>query len=137
MWKDACSLNYDPVVDIRSCYVQDENGQKQVSDMKSLKAGLEASKYAVKDIDYLNEDDFDQTVESVQILARALKRKRLCEYIGVFRDAIQKLNISFEDENLNEDDGSDVVRDDIEHMAVYYNWNCGVYLRRIVFCSQD
>lgn len=134
MWKDACSLNYDPVVDIRSCYVQDENGQRQVSDMKSLKAGLEASKYAVKDIDYLDDSDLSKTAENVQALMRALRGKRLCEYSGVFRDAVQKLSISFEDKNLTDDD---VIRDDLEYMTVCYSWNCGVYLRRIVFCSQD
>jgi len=114
LWREALRVDYDPVVDVRRVKGSDAH------------AVAECSKYAAKAADYIIPDDWDLTVETVKILDRALDRRRLINYTGVFRKAMSDLRLEdAEDGDLvNVGAQDDAPLGDRTHIETYY-WYSG------------
>lgn len=112
-WKSAMRLEYDPQVDVRKV-----KGN-------TAKAIAEIAKYTVKDNDYLIDEDFDLTVETVKILDKALARKRLVAFGGRFKDIHKLLNLDDAvDGDLVHVEAEEKSNDD-EIRKIAYFWHVG------------
>lgn len=76
------------------CYIE------KVKDDKNNKSIKEISKYAVKEVDFLNATN-DKIDKNIETLEKALHHIRLISYTGIFKRAKQILNI--DEDNLNDD----------------------------------
>lgn len=137
MWRACCTLDYKPIVDIRTVKPKED---KKTGEMSVAGAVAEVSKYAAKDADYLglNEDgkevkgqlelaDFDRTYY-LRILMEALRGKRLVDMTGCFREVKSQLGLDdTEDGDLVHVDG-DEIREDVAYLIVRYHWRNGVYV---------
>lgn len=119
LWKQSLAVDYEPVVDVR-----------RVKGSTS-KAVAEAAKYTVKDADYIIPEDWELTVETVRTLDRALDRRRLVAYGGLFKALHKQLNLDDEVDgdlvNVREKvPASKLVREDV------YFWHVGYrqYVKR-------
>lgn len=114
LWREALRADYDPIVDVRRVKGSDAH------------AVAECSKYAAKAADYIIPDDWDLTVATVKILDRALDRRRLIAYTGVFRKAMNALKLEdAEDGDLNNVDSlDDVALGEHTRVETYY-WYSG------------
>lgn len=112
LWGKACKLEYIPIVHI----------QKVKPGGKGLKGAVaEASKYAVKGIDYVN------SAKNVRAFLDSLSGRRLCGWTGVFAKIRKDLKLDdAEDGDLIITDG-ETIRDDVACMIVRYFWKNGVY----------
>lgn len=118
LWRSCCSLDYDPVIDIRKI----KSGSKGLSG-----AVAEVSKYAVKATDFLK-GSMDDMSGYVSAFLSALSGRRLCSFTGCFRAARQQLALDdIEDGDLVHVD-SDFLREDVAYMVVRYSWRAGVYV---------
>lgn len=119
MWRFAMQLDYDPIVDVRMTFD------------KSSAAVAEASKYTVKDTDYIVPDDYDLSVKTVSTLDEALHARRLIAYGGLFKEIHKKLNLADED--------PDIIDNDIEKdkTLLVFDWVTGYdqYVQRHVITS--
>jgi len=133
LWQKAARLDYPPTVDIRivkGVTVDDvsEAGARSLEGIEEIgmkKAVCEISKYATKDADYVIPDDYDLSVRSVQILDKALERRRLIARGGIFAKAWRTLG-------LDEPEDGDLVHLDSENEDIYnaapdvvYVWHFG------------
>lgn len=119
VWQQSLGVDYEPVVDVR-----------RVKGSTS-KAVAEAAKYTVKDADYIIPEDWELTVETVRTLDRALDRRRLVAYGGLFKALHKQLNLDDEVDgdlvNVREKvPASKLVREDV------YFWHVGYrqYVKR-------
>lgn len=129
LWRDAVGLDYDPIVHIEKCYLKDANGNKQTEGIDIAKAVAEATKYAVKGSDYLDENDIDFSAETVQHLLDALTGRRLCGWTGCFQTVRKALELDdCENGDLVHTD-DDTIREDVACMIVRYSWRAGMYVR--------
>lgn len=111
IWKTSMKLGYDPQINIKA-FKQDWKGV------------AEASKYSVKDSDFIT-DDINLTDKLVSIFDSVLKNRRLVAYSGLFRKAHKTLNLDdFEYGDLISD--NDTVRPDLDYIVEIYNWNIGI-----------
>lgn len=112
LWRKAMRLDYDPVVDVRK--VKGDTAE----------AVAEVAKYAVKEGDYLDPNDWDMTLQTVITLNGALAKRRFVAFTGVFREWHRKLHLDdAEDGDLIRTD----TKDDLEGQAlVTYAWNTGL-----------
>lgn len=114
LWQSAMNLDYSPIVDVRKVK---GNTAKAVS---------EVAKYSVKDADYIIPDDWDLTVNTVQILDAALHNRRLVAYGGKMKDWHKKLNLDDAvDGDLIHIDDDDPSPDDQLYPLVSYVWRTG------------
>ena len=122
-WRQACRLDYDPVVDIRRTRSRKKSGG---DDNANAAAVLEAAKYATKDSDYIsNSISDDEAVEVVTIYTQALHRRRLTAFGGWLKDEARRLQAEdLDNVDLTEGDGSRI-RDDLAEMIEEYGWHCG------------
>jgi plasmid rolling circle replication initiator protein Rep len=81
-WRDVLELDYDPIVDVRKVRAR---GNDQLGD-----AAREVGKYAVKDSDLIGVGGAD-TVGRVEVLDRALRRRRLIAWGGALKLIAQQL----------------------------------------------
>ena len=113
LWRKAAQLNYNPSVDIRK--------------IKSAqaKAVAEAAKYAVKANDYIILDDWDLSLDTIRILDKALDRRRLVSYTGVFKNAHTALNLDDAEDGdlLHVETEPETSQSDEKHQI--YIWNIG------------
>lgn len=119
-WRQACCLDYDPVVDIRKVKPKIEDDGEI-----NLKAAVcEVAKYSVKTADVLDGTPRMQE-EAVLTLVDSLSSRRLCSFGGVFKKAAQELKL---DDMLDGDlvltDG-DKLRKDVGYLLVTYQWRLG------------
>ena len=119
-WRQACQLDYDPVVDIRKVKPKiNEDGE-----INLRSAVCEVAKYAVKSSDLL-EGTPKMQEDAVLTLVDSLSSRRLCSFSGVFKKAAQELKL---DDMLDGDlvltDG-DQVRKDVGYLLVTYQWRVG------------
>lgn len=122
MWRSCCSLDYNPIVDIRTIKPNDKGLAGAVA---------EVAKYAVKSSDFLrgSPDDMARTVWDFLI---ALSGRRLCSFTGCFAKVRKHLALDdIESGDLIHVDGSDL-RDDVAYMIVRYRWAAGFYERSVV-----
>lgn len=119
-WRQACGLDYDPVVDIRKVKPKIEDDGEI-----NLKAAVcEVAKYSVKTADVLDGTQRMQE-EAVLTLVDSLSSRRLCSFGGVFKKAAQELKLDdLLDGDLVLTDG-DKLRKDIGYLLVTYQWRAG------------
>lgn len=125
LWKDCLKVDYTPVVDVRAF----KTGTKK----QTAKSVAETAKYAVKDTDYLIEDNKDLTDKTVLELDGALANRRLVAFGGELRKIHKLLNLDDpEDGDLVNTDNEEELRDDVKYSIDVYNWNIGYkqYLKK-------
>lgn len=84
LWAESMRLDYEPIVDVR-----------RVKGSTS-KAVAEAAKYTVKDGDYILNNNWELTVDTVRILDTALENRRLVAYGGLMKELHKQLNLDDE-----------------------------------------
>ena len=117
MWQECLGLDYLTNVDVRSF---------KTSTKKELKKSVaEAVKYTVKDNDFLIPDNEELQDKTVAILTKALARRRLIAFGGVFKEIHQKLNLDdVEDGDLVNTDNEDL-REGVRYYKEIVMWNFG------------
>ncbi|MTL04538.1 replication protein, partial [Turicibacter sanguinis] len=117
MWQECLGLDYLPNVDVR---------RFKTSTKKELKKSVaEAVKYTVKDNDFLIPDNEELQDKTVAILTKALARRRLIAFGGVFKEIHQKLNLDdVEDGDLVNTDNEDL-REGVRYYKEIVMWNFG------------
>ena len=135
MWRSACGLTYDPIVDVRRVRPKDLSSDAAAdpgSDaykMAEKSAVAEAAKYATKDSDYLN-GSLDENARTLQALLHALTGRRLCAYTGIFQKIRKQLNLDDpESGDLIHTDPNEEIRDDLKYLIVRFSWRSGVYFK--------
>lgn len=114
LWKESMRLNYNPVCDVRKI-----NGD-------TTKAVAETAKYAVKESDYLLQDE-DLSREIVEVLDKALDKRRLIAYGGIFKELHKKLNLDDEvDGDLIHTDVKEKELSDDEKNEIAFVWASGL-----------
>ena len=123
MWRTSCRLDYDPVCDIRA--VRSKSSKRKRTHV------AEVAKYTVKDADYIH-DDKALTERVVDVLGRALYRRRLFAYGGILKVIAKRLKADQEPENLVNIDEEATMREDIAQALIVYKWDFGLadYFRR-------
>lgn len=119
-WQKALRVDYKPVVDIRTTK---SRGAKDAS----ASAAAEASKYAVKDEDYIDPElTDDQAVEILVDYTRALRRRRLTAMGGWLKEAARALDMP---DDIGDGDlvhlEDETIREDVAELIEVYNWNFG------------
>ena len=110
LWKQSLRVDYTPIVDIRRF-----NGKKGV---------VEATKYTVKDNDYILESEA-LTDKMVGILDGALANRRLIAYGGLLKDIHKKLNLGDAiDGDLLNIDGEE--KNSGEYIIEKFGWHVGL-----------
>lgn len=124
-WKRALRVDYRPSVHIQT--TKAKAGEGRVLASGGGKAALEAGKYAVKDVDYINPNLPPKlAVEILKDYTVALRRRRLTAFGGWMKDAARALNA----DNLEEDQDlvhveEEIIRGDIAELIETYNWHFG------------
>ena len=123
MWRTSCRLDYDPVCDIRAV--------RNKSTVRKRVHVAEVAKYTVKDADYIHADEA-LTVRVVDVLGKALYRRRLFAYGGNLKVIAKRLKADQEPENLVNIDEDSTMRDDVAQALTVYKWDFGLadYFRR-------
>lgn len=120
LWRSACGLDYDPVVDVRVISPQ----QDSAGHLSMGAAVAEVAKYAVKDSDYLAHGSMWDKKEIVMQLLAGLTGRRLVSFFGCFFKARQELGL--EDGDLVNVDGAEL-RNDVFQIIVRCQWRAGFY----------
>ena len=117
MWQECLGLDYLPQVNIKRFKT---SGEKELK-----KSVSEAVKYTVKDNDVLIPDNQELQDKTVAILTKAIVRRRLVAFGGVFKEVHKKLNLDdIEDGDLVNTD-SDDLREDVGYYREIVMWNFG------------
>ena len=121
LWQGCLGANYIPVVDIRRFK---KTAGKEIA---------EVSKYAVKPEDYIiryYEDNSvfqEKTDTIIDVLDKALFRRRLVAFGGEFKKIHKRLNLDdIEDGDLVVVDGKEELRDDVKQVIEIYRWHVGL-----------
>jgi plasmid rolling circle replication initiator protein Rep len=113
IWQHYLAVDYVPIVHIQKVYTK-----------KGSSAESEASKYTVKDTDYLIENDLTLSSKVVQVLDDSLRRVRLIAYGGTLKKYYQELQLN--EEKLTDD--LENITEDIAYIIEKYRWNFGTKL---------
>jgi len=114
LWADCMSLDYLPVVDVRSF------------DRATGKEVAEVAKYAVKPSDVISPYGDDKMTDFVvETLDRALNGRRLVSFGGVLKDIHRDLNLDDTENGDLINLGDDEIRDDLNFIICRYRWNIG------------
>lgn len=131
IWKDCLKVDYTPVVHV------------QAFKNSTSKAVAEATKYTVKDNDYLIDNDEELTDSAVSVLSKALRSRRLVAFGGRLKEISKELKlddtidgdlVNTDSQNLIDYDethmmdsltGELVVREDLGFIIEKYCWNVG------------
>ena len=110
LWQRALNVDYEVTqLDIRKCY----------GDYKSV---AEACKYTTKS-DEIITDDWDMTVNTVEVLDKALNNRRFIGLGGVLKEIHKKLNLDdMEDGDLLHIDEDSESKDPEQEELIFY-WN--------------
>lgn len=125
-WQKALRADYLPSVDIR--VTREKNGTGSVLASGYGKAVLEAGKYTVKDVDYIDPElPEEAAVNILKDYTTALRRRRLTAFGGWMKETAKILDA----DNLEEDQDlvhvdDDLIRDDIADLIETYGWHFGV-----------
>lgn len=110
MWKECMGVDYDPVVDVRK--------------FSNKKGVAEASKYAVKDKDYVTKKGvgIDRVID---LLDNVLKNRRLVAYGGNMKEIKKQLKLDDAiDGDLINTKGEEL-REDLGYIVERYAWHVG------------
>ena len=114
LWMESMRLDYVPVVDVRR------------TRGNTSKAVAEAAKYTVKDGDYILPDDWELTVETVEVLDTSLENRRLVAYGGLMKELHKQLNLDDEvDGDLINVGESDETESSETETTVDFFWHTG------------
>lgn len=111
LWQKSLKIDYSPIIHIQKVYSKST---------KKSSAEVEASKYSIKDSDYLIKNDLNLSSKIVDILDKSLKSVRLIAYGGILKNYFQDLEV---DENDYEDE---ILSEDINYIIKKYFWNFGI-----------
>lgn len=120
-WMDAARLDYKPRVRIQVTRAKREQ-------VGGRAAAIEASKYSVKDRDYIDPRlSLDQAGEIVRTYTEALKRRRMVGMGGVIREAALAIDGVVDDQELDLVHADpDAIREDLAVLVETYKWSFGV-----------
>lgn len=112
-WKKALKVDYTPIVNVKKCYGKD------------AKAVAEVAKYTCKTSDYIMANDWDLTIKTVELLDKALNKRRFVAYGGIMKEWHKKLNLDDVEKgdliNLNEEETEKEQNTDV----ISYIWQSG------------
>lgn len=118
MWKECLKVDYIPVVNVKAF--------KSDSKTNTSKSIAESAKYTVKDNDYLIKDNEELTDNSVFVLDKALKGRRLIAFGGELRKIHKALKLDdAENGDLINTDNAEDIRQDLDYTIERYKWNIG------------
>lgn len=114
LWKGCLGVEYTPVVHV------------EAFKNSTSKAVAEASKYTVKDNDYLIDDDVDLTDSAVSVLSKSLRNRRLVAFGRRLKELKKELNLDdcIDGDLVNTDNDNDI-REDLDYVIERYKWNIG------------
>lgn len=140
MWREACGLDYKPIVDIRTVAPKRD---KRTNEMSLAGAVAEVAKYAVKDDDYLTTAESEELdgqlslsgadrTYYLRVLMQGLTGRRLVDMVGCFREVKRALGLDdAEDGDLIHVDPDEEIREDVAYLIVRYRWRNGVYVESV------
>lgn len=111
LWQHYLSIDYTPVVHIQKVYAN-KNGSS---------AEKEASKYTVKDTDYLIDNNLNLSAKVVNVLDSSLRRVRLIAYGGILKKYYAEMKLN--EDNLADDLSN--ITEDLAYIIEKYRWNFG------------
>ena len=138
LWRDAMNDQSITQVDIRAIKPRysDSNILDNKSDVAMKKAVAEASKYAVKDSEFLGKYDKDGNLikpyseevidDRVYHLALALKNRQLSVFGGVLYEAQKALNLDDSEDGDLIHVSDEIKRPFVSEIVFRYRWNIGV-----------
>lgn len=124
LWQDSMKLDYKPTVDIRKF--------KSETDKELSKSLAEATKYTVKDADYLIKGrngklNPERTDKVVKTLSEALAYRRLIAWGGVLKDIHKSLNLDDAEKGdliITDENKEDVITG--LYIIEQYRWSVGM-----------
>lgn len=111
IWAHYLDVDYSPMVHICKTFTKKNNSSPE----------KEASKYTVKDTDYLIDNDLKLSAKVVQILDDSLRRVRLIAYGGILKKYYAEMKLN--EENLTDD--LSTITEDLAYIIEKYRWNFG------------
>lgn len=122
-WQKALRVDYRPSVQIETAKSKRKGGGVESA---SLAAAKEASKYPIKDEEYIDPNlPEDRAIEIIRDYTEALRRRRLTAFGGWMKDAARALDAEdLEDGDLVHAE-EDVARTDLLVMVEHYGWHFG------------
>jgi plasmid rolling circle replication initiator protein Rep len=139
LWKEAMRLDYEPNVWVervkprrgRTKREQIENMSPEAKVKAVNKAIAEVAKYTTKAEDLFNTDDLNGTDLAVKVLDKALKRRRLVAFGGLFKEIHRELRLADVEEadlvRAGEDEEvkctCETCRSELR--TIVYRWNIG------------
>jgi plasmid rolling circle replication initiator protein Rep len=112
LWRNALKIDYDPIVHIQKTYSKKNSSPEQ-----------EASKYTVKDSDYLIQGDLKLSAKVVQVLDSALRSVRLIAYGGILKKIYNSLKL--DEIKLTDDEQLENMTEYLAYVIKKYSWNFG------------
>ena len=113
MWQKALDVDYTPVVNVKKI-----KGN-------TIEAVCEAVKYAVKVDDYIIPDDWDLTVQTVELLDKVLNKRRFVAFGGIMKVYHKMLSLDdVEDGDLVHIDGQNE-ESTVDTKEIFYTWSSG------------
>ena len=117
MWKQALKLDYAPMVDVR------------VIKNATSKTIAEMSKYPTKTADLLKIEDEDKAVKALITLHRAMFKRRLVTFGGLFRDIKTRLELDdIEEGSLVHVETKQEQLNNVAYTLFKYSANFGCYI---------
>jgi plasmid rolling circle replication initiator protein Rep len=112
IWAHYLDIDYVPVVHVCKTFSKKSNSSPE----------KEASKYTVKDTDYLIENNLILSAKVVQVLDDALRRVRLIAYGGILKKYYSDMKLN--EENLTDD--LENITEELAYIIKKYRWNFGL-----------
>jgi len=112
LWAHYLDVDYSPMVHICKTFTKKNNSSPE----------KEASKYTVKDTDYLIDNDLKLSAKVVQVLDDALRRVRLIAYGGILKKYYSAMKLN--EENLTDD--LENITEELAYIIKKYRWNFGL-----------
>lgn len=126
-WQRALRVDYRPSVRIQTTKPKRNGEEGPLSESAGYAAAVEASKYVVKEDDYIDPGlSDDMAAEVLRDYTIALRHKRLTAFGGWLKEEARLLDA----DNMDEDGDlvhvdEDHVREDVAEMIEVYNWHFG------------
>lgn len=139
LWQECMRLDYEPNVYVervkpkrgRTKREEIENMSPEAKRAAAEKAIAEVAKYATKPGDIVDEAEPEATERAVKTLDKALRKRRLISWGGLFKQLHKELNLTdVEQADLVHDDGEEPTACNCEVCGgilrdVLYRWNVG------------
>ena len=147
IWAGCLRSDYLPVVDIRACKEGKETGivLEMAGRDNKLSRAKGAARYAAKASDVLGADPVineagevinaafclsdDAVDDNVKVIGRAIHKRRLVGWAGVFKEARAALDLDDAENGDLVHTEADNLRPDLSEVLVRYSWRSGIYIR--------